>query len=639
MAPAIERTESGDSSAETVQRKGSRASVFTEHLDDDFSGERDSVSPRPMSSRTDDRPLSGLSSVENLQRKGSKASAFIEHLDEDFPEARITESSRFAYTNTNDRPMSGTSSSSVEIPERKSSRSSALSGRPDEGFSEGRGRYSPSSLKKDDRCDTATRLKPSRSEESRGRDWTPSGLSARLSSRFSSNRLKAGPEYNSSSSGEEIPAGLFSRFSSSSSTTQSTSSEDHVVENLAANYTVFTHRQRLFIILVIAFTALVSPLSGSLYIPALSKVANELDVSISQINFTVSSYLIFQGLSPMVWSVVADSLGRRQLYLIVLTISCGATLGLAITNSYKVVVVLRALQAVGSASTVALGAGVISDLIHASERGGFMGSFSALAGIGTAFGPVLGGVFAEYTGWHGIFWFLLGLSATMLFLIFLFIPETHRAIVEDGSYPISRIWQPPFRFLLPPPAEVQNDVKSEAPKIKVDILGPLRIMKEPEVLCCTAYVGICFAVWQMHIIAASTQYHREYELTDLQIGLTYIANGAGCLIGSYTTGRLLDFDYKKQMKKEAAVRATDLEKTADGEESDADIPHEVERLEKARIKPLRVPIILYICSVIGFGWSISTESHVAVPIILSFFVGGFQTCLLAGFCKSLYFSL
>jgi MFS family permease len=43
----------------------------------------------------------------------------------------------------------------------------------------------------------------------------------------------------------------------------------------------------------------------------------------------------------------------------------------------------RALQAVGSASTIAIGAGVIGDVASAGERGGFMGLFGGRKSKGT----------------------------------------------------------------------------------------------------------------------------------------------------------------------------------------------------------------------------------------------------------------
>lgn len=61
--------------------------------------------------------------------------------------------------------------------------------------------------------------------------------------------------------------------------------------------------------------------------------------------------------------------------MLVLALAC-VGLALVPTNAYWLLMVLRCLQAAGSASTIALGAGVIADIAERSERGGFFGLYS-----------------------------------------------------------------------------------------------------------------------------------------------------------------------------------------------------------------------------------------------------------------------
>ena len=61
--------------------------------------------------------------------------------------------------------------------------------------------------------------------------------------------------------------------------------------------------------------------------------------------------------------------------LLVLALAC---IGLARipTNAYWLLMLLRCLQAAGSASTIALGAGVIADIATRAERGSFFGLYA-----------------------------------------------------------------------------------------------------------------------------------------------------------------------------------------------------------------------------------------------------------------------
>lgn len=79
----------------------------------------------------------------------------------------------------------------------------------------------------------------------------------------------------------------------------------------------------------------------------------------------------------MIWGTLADRWGRRPMFMgcmLVLALAC-VGLGLVPTNAYWLLMVLRCLQAAGSASTIALGAGVIADIATRAERGGFFGLF------------------------------------------------------------------------------------------------------------------------------------------------------------------------------------------------------------------------------------------------------------------------
>lgn len=80
----------------------------------------------------------------------------------------------------------------------------------------------------------------------------------------------------------------------------------------------------------------------------------------------------------MLWGTLADKVGRRPVFVACLFVLCIACVGLGLvpTDAYWLLVLLRCLQAMGSASTVAVAAGVIGDIAEPSERGGFIGLFS-----------------------------------------------------------------------------------------------------------------------------------------------------------------------------------------------------------------------------------------------------------------------
>ncbi len=57
-------------------------------------------------------------------------------------------------------------------------------------------------------------------------------------------------------------------------------------------FTVFSVREKRFIVIIASLAALFSPLSANIYYPALNTLSADLHVSLSKINLTITTYLV-----------------------------------------------------------------------------------------------------------------------------------------------------------------------------------------------------------------------------------------------------------------------------------------------------------------------------------------------------------
>lgn len=57
-------------------------------------------------------------------------------------------------------------------------------------------------------------------------------------------------------------------------------------------YSVLPNGEKTFVIMAGSFAALISPLSSSIYLPALDSLARDMDASVSLINLTITTYLV-----------------------------------------------------------------------------------------------------------------------------------------------------------------------------------------------------------------------------------------------------------------------------------------------------------------------------------------------------------
>lgn len=57
-------------------------------------------------------------------------------------------------------------------------------------------------------------------------------------------------------------------------------------------YSIYTHRQKVAIVLVASISALISPMTQAILLPALNSIAADLHVSNAMINLTLTSFLV-----------------------------------------------------------------------------------------------------------------------------------------------------------------------------------------------------------------------------------------------------------------------------------------------------------------------------------------------------------
>lgn len=317
-------------------------------------------------------------------------------------------------------------------------------------------------------------------------------------------------------------------------------------------------------------------------------------------NQTVTVYLVFQGLSPMLWGPISDRHGRRLVYLICLSILVASSIGMALcpTDYFWLLLILRCFQSGGSASTIALGAGVIGDISTSSERGGYFGMFNLGPMLAPCIGPALGGVLSQELGWRSIFWTLVIMVSACLLCIALFLPETLRFIAGNGSIPVRKR----LRAILPIVGrKASHETYDPAAQIKSKhSVNPFVLFTYPDVIVLLTFTGIVYAVNYTITATISSAFHKIYpELSETILGLCYLPTGAGMIIGSTMTGKMLDWEYAR-IKKAAGENFT---------------------IEYARLRIMPFYLVLFIVCVIGWGWAIEAGAHMAVPLILGVFLG------------------
>lgn len=133
---------------------------------------------------------------------------------------------------------------------------------------------------------------------------------------------------------------------------------------------VFSRARKLQIVCIVSLAAVFSPLSSSIYFPALGKISTVsmvLDGESTELILVVLKRLddpcVFDnhdihdspGSSPSFLGSFSDVLGRCPIFIGTLVVYLIANIVLAVSDNYAELMVFRALQAAGSSATISIG--------------------------------------------------------------------------------------------------------------------------------------------------------------------------------------------------------------------------------------------------------------------------------------------
>ncbi|KAJ5576066.1 hypothetical protein N7535_002992 [Penicillium sp. DV-2018c] len=386
-------------------------------------------------------------------------------------------------------------------------------------------------------------------------------------------------------------------------------------------YHVFSRPRKLLIVCIVSFAAIFSPLSSNIYFPAIAEISHELGVSVSLATLTVTIYMIVQGIAPSFWGSFSDVLGRRIIFIGTFVVYIISNVLLAITTNYGELMAFRALQAAGSAATISIGAGVIGDITTSAERGSLIGIFGGVRMLGQGIGPVFGGILTNYLGFRSIFWCLVIASGISLLSIMFFLPETLRPIAGNGTVPLKGIYKP-WIYSIVGQKDAKEDSTPTEKKTKVTfktVLAPLTFLAEKDVFITLFFGSIVYTVWSMVTSSTSALFEDKYGLDSMEVGLTFLGNGFGCMTGSYTIGYLMDYNHKLTEREYCQQHNLPVD-TRINLKSHPDFP-----IEYARMRNTWWITALFVVCVAVYG--VSVQTHLAVPIILQFIIAYGSTAI------------
>ena len=194
---------------------------------------------------------------------------------------------------------------------------------------------------------------------------------------------------------------------------------------------------RTRMILVLGALVALGPLTLDIYLPALPRITDELSVSSSVVQLTLTGTLAGLALGQLIVGPLSDSLGRRKPLMAGIVLHMLASLVCLMAPNIEVLAIARVLQGVGASAAMVVAIAVVGDLFDDSAAAIVLSRLMLVLGVAPVVAPSLGAAVLLHASWHWVFAVLVVLAGGLLLVAAFALPETlpveHRRPLRLGA--------------------------------------------------------------------------------------------------------------------------------------------------------------------------------------------------------------
>lgn len=181
-------------------------------------------------------------------------------------------------------------------------------------------------------------------------------------------------------------------------------------------------RNRLLLVLFIG--VLMGALDIAIVGPALPAIQAGFGVDDRALAWVFTIYVLANLVGTPLMAKLSDRAGRRSIYVLDVALFAAGSLIVALSPTFGVLLVGRAIQGLGAGGIFPVASAVIGDTFPVEKRGSALGLIGAVFGIAFLIGPILGGVILLALNWHWLFLINLPIAAVLIVAALRLLPTT-----------------------------------------------------------------------------------------------------------------------------------------------------------------------------------------------------------------------
>ena len=193
---------------------------------------------------------------------------------------------------------------------------------------------------------------------------------------------------------------------------------------LAVGPVPFRSRTGRWILLATVLGSAMGFLDATVVNVALPAIGRDVGADVRDLQWVLDGYLLTLAALILLGGSLADRYGRRRIFSLGVVCFVVPSVLCALAPNPPVLIVARALQGVGAALLTPGSLAIIQSGYRSSDRPRAIGAWSALTGVASALGPLIGGYLIDALSWRWIFLINVPIGAVVLITAALHVPET-----------------------------------------------------------------------------------------------------------------------------------------------------------------------------------------------------------------------
>jgi DHA2 family multidrug resistance protein len=206
--------------------------------------------------------------------------------------------------------------------------------------------------------------------------------------------------------------------------------------------TVVTHNKWL-VALSVSLGTLLATLSSTTLNIALPTLRGSLGASLQEITWVITGFATANICIMPLTGFLSRRFGQKRIYLVALGLFLGCSLLCGMARSLPLLVILRVLQGVGAGALIPTEQALLQQAFPPSQQGVAISASSMIITLGTAAGPIVGGLLVDQLSWPWVFFVNLPIGLLGLAMVATFVHVPRQLAGEarrTGAAPESVDW-------------------------------------------------------------------------------------------------------------------------------------------------------------------------------------------------------